>query len=225
MERQKVHSALSRRLRLPAYSISQTAELAQTRPQTVTRWFVGDHPVFATAKEPRAALSYLQLVEMAFASSFRSLGVSLQRIRRAHDYLASVFKVEYPFAQLELKTDGLHIIKELEASEERKSTGMILADRAGQEAWPPLISDRIAQFDYEMNLAMRWHPRGRQHPVVVDPRISFGAPVLESTGIATWVLRERFEAGESLAEICDDFGVSRAKLKAALQFEGLQAAA
>jgi len=71
---------------------------------------------------------------MAFASSFRSLGVSLQRIRRAHDYLASVFKVEYPFAQLELKTDGLHIIKELEASEERKSTGMILADRAGQEA-------------------------------------------------------------------------------------------
>ena len=62
-------------------------------------------------------------------------------------------------------------------------------------------------------------------PIVVDPRISFGAPTVESAGIATWVLRERFQAGETLDELEDDFHVTEEHLRAALAFEGVELAA
>ena len=216
---------LNRRLRLPAYTTAESATLVQTKPQTVSRWFHSYSPVFANQKERRAGLSYLQLVEVAFAASFRELGVSLQRVRKAHQYLANVFQVEYPFAQLQVRTDGAHILSELEQVGRGHQQRMIVADAAGQQVWPELIADRIAQFDYEFDLALRWHPRGRRVPIVVDPRISFGAPTVESAGIATWVLRERFQAGETLDELEDDFHVTEEHLRAALAFEGVELAA
>ena len=199
--------------------------LAEAHPHTVSRWFRGQQPVFEPGKQLRAALSYHQLVEVAFVASFRLVGLSLQRIRKAHEYLAKMFHVEYPFAQLELKTDGVHILKELEDREDHHARKLVVADRAGQEAWPEVIAERIAQFEYEFGLALRWHPRGSGVPIIVDPRISFGAPIVESAGVATWVLRERYESGESLRELEDDFSVPARELKAALEFEGVRLAA
>ena len=221
----RISQSLRRRLYLPAYRTSEASMLAQTHWQTVSRWFHGHRQVFVGAKRARAPLSYLQLVEVAFVASFRAAGVSLQRVRKAQEYLSKVFQVEYPFAQLELKTDGVHVLKELEEREEGQGVRLVVADRAGQEAWPQLIAERIAQFDYAYELALTWHPRGQEVPIVVDPRISFGAPIVEQAGVATWVLRERYQAGESLDELEDDFGVTPTELMAALKFEGVSLAA
>ena len=217
--------SLRRRLYLPAYRTVESARLVQARPQLVTRWFHGYDPVFGAAKKPGAALSYLQLVETAFAASFRESGVSLQKVRKAREYLSKMFQVEYPFAQLVLRTDGVHILKELEEREDGHEPKLIVADKAGQVAWPEIVLDRFAQFEYEFEIALRWHPRGKSVPIVIDPRISFGAPIVEGAGVATWALRERYEAGKTLEEIKDDFGVSDIELGAALRFEGLSAAA
>jgi uncharacterized protein (DUF433 family) len=199
--------------------------LTNAKAQTVSRWLHGYFPVFADSKERGAALSYLQLVELAFAASFREVGISLQRVRKAHEYLSKVFQVEYPFAQLELKSDGVHILKELQELEDGHRNKLVVADKDGQEAWPELIAKRLDQFDYEFGLALRWHPRGKQVPIIVDPRISFGAPIVAAAGIATWVLKERYEAGETIEELQEDFQVSRQDLHTALAFEGLTLAA
>ena len=53
--------------------------------------------------------------------------------------------------------------------------------------------------------------------VVIDPRISFGAPAVK--GIATWALSGREKAGESIADIAEDFGLTLEDVKAALTFE------
>ena len=217
----KVPGALNTRLHLPSYRIVESARLAQTSPQTLSRWFKGTRPVLE-GKRKRVALSYLQLVEAAFVASFRSLGVPLQRVRTARDYLAQMFEADYPFAQLELQTDGLDIFKQVSADREEL---FIAASRSGQQTWPELISDRIAQFDYVHGLALRWHPRGRNVPIVVDPQIAFGAPTLENAGIATWALAERFKAGEEPEEIQEDFGISGDSLVAALDFEEVLRAA
>ena len=83
----------------------------------------------------------------------------------------------------------------------------------------PAVADRISQFDYEDGLALRWHPRGRDSVILVDPRIAFGAPVISGTGVPTWVVKDRVQAGEDLVEIEDDFGLSPDQLKQALAFE------
>lgn len=173
------------------------------------------------ARSP-ALLSYLQLVEAAFVADFRRLGVRLDSLRLAHAYLRKTFEVEYPFAQLDVRTDGVAVLAEyVEHEAGRPLRRLVAADRGGQLVWPEAIRIRFDQFDYERRLAVRWHPRGRANPILVDPRIAFGAPIVAETGVATWLIRERYEAGEELAEIEEDFGVTREQITAALAFESV----
>lgn len=220
-----------RRLYLPSYRTGEAARLAEIHPNTVRNWFYGPwradgerYPVFAQPTTPGANLSWLQLVETAFVAAFRRQGVSLAALRRSYEYLIKVFNTEYPFAQLRLRTDGAHVLKELEQIHDL-APGLIVTDRAGQAVWSDLIMDRLYEFDYEQGLAVVWHPRGRAAPIVMDPRVAFGAPIVRQSGVPTWVFRERIEAGESLAEIADDFSAEPAEVAAALEFEGVSLAA
>jgi uncharacterized protein (DUF433 family) len=220
-----------RRLYLPAYAVGQAAMLANVHVRTVSRWFYG----YATPSGGRAArvlgdrprgvaLSYLQLVEVSFVATLRHIGVTLERIRIARDYLARRFEVEHPFAQLGVRTDGADIFSALEDTEGPWVKRLVVASRYGQIVWADPIEERIQQFDWDMDqqLAVRWYPRGKDAPVVVDPQIAFGAPILRDSAIPTAVIRGRFEAGEEIEEIEGDFGVSPEAIRYALAFEGVE---
>jgi uncharacterized protein (DUF433 family) len=216
----------NRRLYLPAYRISEAARLANTTAQTITRWHKGYEvpghrmrPVLPSDGSP--LLSYLQLVEVAFVATFRRLGIKLGALRRAREYSVKTLNTEYPFAQLSFTTDGVHVFHTFAEYENEglQDERLIATDAGGQLVWVPAVADRIAQFDYEDGLALRWHPRGRESVILVDPRIAFGAPVIGGTGIPTWVVKDRVEAGEDLDELEDDFGLSRDQLNEALRFE------
>jgi uncharacterized protein (DUF433 family) len=55
--------------------------------------------------------------------------------------------------------------------------------------------------------------------VVIDPRVSFGRPVLVNSGVRTEVIQDRFIAGDSPREMAEDFGVDEAVILEALRFE------
>jgi uncharacterized protein (DUF433 family) len=217
-----------RRLYLPAYRCAEAARLVQTAPQTIRRWYEGNEVPGGRLRPVRPVqqadlLSYVQVVDVAFVADYRRLGVRLDRVRLAHAYLRKTFRVDYPFAQLDVKMDGVSVLGAYVAHEGRRTLHRLVAgDGGGQWVWPEVIQQRFAQFDYEHQLAVRWHPRGRENPIVVDPRIAFGAPIIGQASIATWVIRERYEAGEEIPEIEDDFGVTREQIAAALAFEGIE---
>lgn len=215
-----------RRLYLPAYSIADAARYAHTAPQTVAYWHYrgGRLGPVLSERERGSPLSYLQLVEVAFVATFRHLGVSLQRIRKAREYLAQVFQSEYPFTERRLLTEGKHILFHLHEIEQDADIGhLVLADAGGQLAWEDLVADRFAEFDYEEDLAIRWHVAGRENAITIDPRVSFGAPTVR--GIATWAIKGRFLAGESVEDIKEDFGLEEDDIRQALEFEGIKVAA
>jgi uncharacterized protein (DUF433 family) len=54
--------------------------------------------------------------------------------------------------------------------------------------------------------------------IVIDPRISFGRPVLVGSGIPTAVIAERYKAGESVDELADD-GRKRLEIEEAIRCE------
>ena len=168
----------------------------------------------------RQYLSYIELVEVAFVATFRGLGVPLQRIRKARDYAAQVLRSEYPFAEYSWLTEGHHLLLDLRTVEGDSSMGrLIAADSEGQIAWKDVVSDRFHQFDYENGIAHIWHPADRRSPVVIDPRICFGAPMVRGT--PTWVLKGRWDAGESIHEIGCDFRLSEDEIRHGLRFEGI----
>jgi uncharacterized protein (DUF433 family) len=94
---------------------------------------------------------------------------------------------------------------------------LIVADQNGQLGWEKLVSERFVQFDYIGGLALIWHVAGRESPVIIDPRIAFGAPTIR--GIATWVIKGRWEARETKEDIKDDFGLTDKEIEWALKFE------
>lgn len=215
-----------RRLYLPAYTVQDAARYAGISAQTVAYWHyrVGSLGPALPGKERGKPLSYLQLLEVAMVATFRRIGLSLQRIRRAREYAAQMFNSEFPFAELRFKTDGFHLLMDLQANEPDAELGrLVVADAHGQMAWQKLVAERFLEFDYEHDLALRWHVAGPGSPVLIDPRISFGAPVVR--GIPTWVIKGRWNAGESVDDIEKDFNLEKVEVVQALNFERIQLAA
>ena len=51
------------------------------------------------------------------------------------------------------------------------------------------------------------------------PGISSGAPCVAGTGIQARILAGRFSAGESVADLCDDYGLLPEQVEMAIRFE------
>jgi uncharacterized protein (DUF433 family) len=214
------------RLFVPNYRVREAARYAHLSPQTVAKWHSkpgANRRSTLSAKEQGAALSYLQLIEVAVVASFRKAGVRLSKIKAAREYLSKQMEAEFPFAAYRFKTDGKDLWMDYAEFEATAGDRTLLnASKGGQLAWSDIIG-RLQEFDYENDngLAIRWHVAGRDENVVIDPRIQFGAPAVE--GVATWVFKGRWDAGEDLDDIADDFGVANSDVLAALRFEGVDA--
>ncbi|MDI6857955.1 MAG: DUF433 domain-containing protein [Dehalococcoidia bacterium] len=138
--------------------------------------------------------------------------------------MAQRFQSEYPFAEYRLATEGVHVLMDFQQVEpDSELRRLIVADSSGQVAWRELIGQRLAQFEYEDELAVVWHLAGDESPVTIDPRVAFGAPTVR--GIPTWVIRGRWEAGEGIEEIRSDFALEEWEVESALAFEGAKKAA
>lgn len=198
------------RLNLPNYEVREAAGYAHIHANTVWRWH---KDTTLAAREAGSKLSYLQLIELAVAAACRQAGMKLADIRVARAFYAASYKTPHPFATLKLKTDGVDLALDAGAGQ------LVIGNKGGQLAWKDFIGERFKEFDYEDGLATRWHVGGKQSPVVIDPRVRFGAPHV--AGVPTWLLRERWEAGEPMDEITDDLNLKPPQVAAALQFEGI----
>ena len=49
--------------------------------------------------------------------------------------------------------------------------------------------------------------------MVIDPERGYGRPVLDGRGIRTEVVIERFQAGESITSLANDYGLSAATVE------------
>jgi uncharacterized protein (DUF433 family) len=200
------------RLQLPNYAVGDAARYAGISPSTVGRW---QRDTTKANREARNALSYLELIEVAVVAACREAGMKLREIEAAHRFFAQHYG-DHPFATLDLKTDGVDLAMDAGAE-------LLIGNRGGQLAWKEVIGRKFKEFDYEDGLAYRWHVAGRDSRVIIDPRIQFGAPQIK--GVPTWALKGRWQAGEAVSDISDDFGLTRSQVVEGLLFEGINAAA
>jgi uncharacterized protein (DUF433 family) len=118
-------------------------------------------------------------------------------------------------------TDGEDLwLTELDPKDERELH--LNASRSGQIAFPH-IAEVLRHLDYEGGRPARWWPRGRDAAVVVDPRVSFGQPILFPSAIRTVTVLDRFMAGESVDEIAEEYELTPEAVQEALRFENAAA--
>ena len=216
------HSELwQKRLAAPAYRIMEAARYARTSNQTIRNWEKIARPV-VTKRDAREDLSYLQLIEVGVVAAMRKSGVKLDTIRDARKYLSKAFDSPFPFAQYRFKTDGKELFLDYDQIVKSEKDKLLNVTERGQLAWNQILSGLLQEFEYdpEIGTVLRWRVDGMESPIRIDPRVAFGSPHVN--GIATWVLRDRWKSGESIADIAEDYELSSDLVTAALRFEHIE---
>jgi uncharacterized protein (DUF433 family) len=210
------------------YSLPGAARLLATSPAQLRRWAFGyerggrryEAVIHADLEEVagQRALTFLDLVELMFIKGLRDSGHSFPRIHEAHGVLSRLLETEHPFALRRAFSDPAGIYTLLE----REDHGDLLVELkgAGQIAMWPTLQRYLKQLEFDVDdLAERWYPAGPASPVVVDPRVSFGAPVVTGTRIETAAIAELYQGEDSIEEIAWLFDLAPAQVKAAIEFE------
>lgn len=58
-----------------------------------------------------------------------------------------------------------------------------------------------------------------RRPIAIDAQIAFGRPVIVSRGVSTGVIAERIDAGETAADLADDYDLSEREIEEVVLYE------
>jgi len=216
---------------LAAYTIPEAAHYLLIPRATLHSWFVGRvyraekpqrhfQPVLRAPTRDRVRLSFINFVEAHVLNAIRrEHHISLDKVRIAIGYLSRHFGSEHPLAEYRFETDGIDLFIQ-------KYGQLINITRDGQTAIRELLQCFLRRIEWdEAGTAVRLYPFTRKpasdapKSVVIDPRISFGRPVLRGTGIATAVVAERYKAGESIQELARDYCREPLEIEEAIRCE------
>jgi uncharacterized protein (DUF433 family) len=213
---------------IPAYGIAEAAAYLRLPKSTLRAWMLGQQQfraVINIADRVEKRLSFINLVEAFVLSGIRrEHSIPLPKVRSAVEYLRRTFKTRRPLAEEQFETDGVDLFVE-------KFGALIGATQAGQIQMREVIRARLKRVRRDPQglpekivlfpaLAHRDDETSKPAgDVVIDPRFSFGRPVLDGYGLRTAILAERFYAGESIEALAKDYGVPSAVVQNALRCE------
>ena len=215
---------------LPCYTIPEAAKHLRMPPATLRSWVRGRNyptssglrrfkPLVELPDPNRPLLSFLNLAEAHVLSACRRrYQVPLPSIRRALNYIAKELNSEHPLLESEFETDGVGLFV-------TKLGQLIDATAQGQVVMRELVEQHLQRLDRESDGVIRFYPFTRPldasspKSVYIDPRISYGQPVLASNHIPTAAFVERYRAGESIAHLADDYGCKPEDVEEAIRCE------
>ena len=138
------------------------------------------------------------------------------RVREAHANAQELWGVDYPFAHLKLEALGGHIVHFLRGGASESYQAM---DAIEQWTLPGLLRrETIDQIEYREELAARWFPVGKTVPIVVDPMVSAGLPIIAGRGVTVHAIHRRFKSGLRIGFIAKDFDLAPDLVETALQY-------
>jgi len=214
----------------PRYSLVEAAHYLRLPPATVSSWVRGrSYPV--SRGERRSAPLIVRPVDKNTRLSFSNLieAFVLRALREA--YRIEMGSVRNALAHAEKK----YGVKRLFLSNElRAAPGQLFLDRysdlielstAGQHAMRDVLEPYLERIEYDNGLALKLYPVVRREgvsgpkTVAIDPRVAFGRPIVERRGIKTAMIAERFDVGESVRSIADDYDLEIPDVEEAIRYE------
>lgn len=210
---------------VPRYTITEAARMLNIAPATLRTWARGrDFPLRTSGSGHSDALvtdtgagrpgyptlPFVGLAEAAFLAAIRSTGVPMPRIRPALERLRDELGIEHALASERIYTDGAEVLFRVgpETGITEREIQYVVA-RNNQGVFTPVVQDYLRHVRFGPSgyvEAIRLPKYGRAD-VIVDPRLGFGRPVLETNGVRVETILERFDAGDSVPELAEDFGV------------------
>ena len=148
----------------------------------------------------------------------RQYSIPLPKVRKALDYLRRTFKTSRPLSDEQFATDGVNLFVE-------RFGKLIGVSEEGQIHLREVILDSLKYVRFDPKgiasilVLFPAHGVSAKGDIVIDPRLSFGRPVLDGVGVRTSVLVERFRAGESIEQLAREYSAAPEAIQNAIRCE------
>jgi uncharacterized protein (DUF433 family) len=223
---------------LPLYSVGEAARYLNLPASTLSSWVKGrDYvaggrkkrwaPLIRIADPKGSSLSFNNLVEAHVLKAIRTRhGVPMRGVQVALEHARKLHGIDRLFLSNELRAVGMR-----PEDSGRKSAGALFLETLGEveeiSAGGQLVIrkaltrhlDRIERDSRGMPARLfPFVARYSERDILIDPRVSFGRPVLSKRGIRVATVVDRVEAGETIEHIADNYGLDPADIERALDF-------
>ncbi len=215
----------------PAYPLAEAARYLKLPPATLRAWTLGRgysttrgkshfQPLIRPASGRPPLLSFSNLIEAHVLRALRSEhGVSVQALRKAVEFAENKLGIERLLLRRELCSDAGQVFLD-------RYGELINLSASGQLAMRQILQVHLKRVTWnDERFPVRLHPfvgaeaADSRMPIAIDPRISFGRPVVISRGISTAAIVARIDAGEAVADLAADYELSLAEIEDAVVYE------
>ena len=214
-----------------AYTLAEAARYVRLPAATLRSWVLGRRyptasgsgdfpPLIKPASRRPPLLSFSNLIEAHVLRSLRTdHGVPVKALRQALAYAEKTLRIDRLLLRPELCADAGKVFLD-------RYGELIELTASGQLAMRRLFDEHLKRVEWDTSrFPVRLYPflsasaPSEERPIVIDPRIAFGRPVVLRKGISTSVIAERVDAGESVDDIAADYDLGPSEIEQAIVYE------
>ncbi len=146
-------------------------------------------------------------------------GVSVKALRKALTYAERALGIDRLLLRSELRAEAGKVFLD-------RYSELIELSASGQLAMRRLLEEHLKRVEWDSsNFPVRLYPfvlaggPSEERSIVIDPRISFGRPVVARSGVSTSAIAERIDAGETVEDIAADYDLDSTEIEQAALYE------
>lgn len=230
------------RFEVPLYTVAEAARALGVPPSTFTTWAFGYQRRRADGQLQKAApvvssvglapgptVPFVGLAEGMVLAGIRRAGVPLQRVRPALEVLQREIGIAHALASKRLYTDGAELLFDYAeglADADAEAVRELVVVRSSQRVFSEVVQGYLKRIEYGRDgyaRAIRL-PAYEHAEVVADPTRSFGQPIFAHGGTRVSDVLDRFQAGEDIRTLVEEFGVPGPDIEDALRAASRRAA-
>jgi uncharacterized protein (DUF433 family) len=207
----------------PRYAFRDAARYLGVPATALRAWVAGPRgrrPVSRRADPYNHDVTFNDLAEAHLLQALRrQRRLSLRKVRTALASLSREFGWDRPLLEHGFATEGLDSFVE-------RYGQLIGTGREGRLGLRLILDGYLRRVEWDAHgRVARFYPftRGLEldEPCVVaiDPRVAFGCPVIAGTNVPTWIVAQRWRAGEPIGDLARDYGRQTLEIEEALRCE------
>lgn len=226
------------------YTLSEAARLVRTDARKIRRWLFGyDYtrrmgherrqyrseplwrPEYGVDEFQESVIGFRDLMELRIVREFVARGVPLAVVRYCLAAARDLFGDDYPLTRQRFLTDGETIFHEALDQIASSEDGPALLDlKSRQHVFRTIMKDSLyGGIEYEGELARRWYPEGKSRPIVLDPKLQYGHPIILPASVPTSVLYAAWlSEGKKKSTVAKLYEVEPRYVELAVHFEEKQ---
>ena len=214
----------------PRYTLAHAARYLYISSSTLRSWVRGRHyprkggrqhwPPLIKADD---LLSFNNLIEAHVLRALRvDHNVKMSAVREALDYAEREFDIPRLLLSRQLLATPGNVFLE-------RFGQLINLSRSGQLAARQLLNAHLRRVEWDLSgVPAKLYPvdsydvetlSSARRVILIDPRISFGRPVVASRAIRTSMIVGRINAGEDPAIVAEEYRLQPYEIDAAIQYE------